>query len=282
MTKPDTKNETKRLKKWLESTSFLDTALTKLARDLDRQLDAVITTKLVQLSSWYGNTGNLQLLEGNKLGWDDIRKSLDCEMLSISIKAACQDAGKYGWVATETVAVPLSLAIASHFNPFANWLGDRIIASLESKADKYKLGPPSGPYYFAFIQFYALWRKKSFNIKDYSDEPLGVYQEILDGWTDEKRYVKACLKACDYHVKRMHDDQGYSEFLGAPQDLLPVEMLMIRRIRDDLGLPNPEIEHPLMQTPLAHRPKELPEVKDELLEKVTARAKAELEHFPVF
>jgi hypothetical protein len=33
---------------------------------------------------------------------------------------------------------------------------------------------------------------------------------------------------------------------------------------------------------LAHPPKQLPEVIDELLEKVTVKARAYLEHFPVF
>jgi hypothetical protein len=279
MIEVDLKKETRRLKKWIEQKEYFDSTVQRVEQYLK---DTLRTAGLLGLSSWYGHLGNLSVLEGNAIGWEYLKRSFDYDAIGIRILAAKQDMGKFRHFISEEIAIWLSFAVAFRLDSFAIWLGDRIIESIESKADKVKLGPPDSPYYFAFVQFYSLWQKKSFNIKDHSNESLGIYQELLDGWQDEKHYLKACSKACDYHVKRMHDDGGYSEFLGAPQDLLPVEMLMIRRIREDHGLPNPEIDHPLMQTPLGKAPKRLPEVKDELLERVIAKARKELDHFPDF
>src|SRR5262249_40100472 len=146
--------------------------------------------------------------------------------------AALQDAGKYFVVGAGDIAIWLAFALAFRIDPFAIWLGDRIIADLESKRGKYDFSPES-PFYVAFIQFYAGWRKKKFAVKDHCDKPMGPYQEILDAWNNETRYAKVCIRACDYHLDQMHEVDGYSEFEWAPQDLLPVEILMIRRIRED-------------------------------------------------
>src|SRR5262249_47948962 len=143
-----------------------------------------------------------------------------------------QDIGTYSTVPTSDVATCLAFAIAFRLDRFASWLGDRIINSFESKAEKFEMGPPSACFYFAFLEFVSLWGGKNFKVKDYGDDPLGVYDDILGNWNNEKGYLKACLEACDYHVNQMNNEEGYSEFLAAPEDLLPIEMLMIRRIRE--------------------------------------------------
>ena len=64
--------------------------------------------------------------------------------------------------------------------------------------------------------------------------------------------------------------------LGTMYNLFPLEILAIQRIRREQGLPTPEIDHPLMQTPLAHPPEVMPHVEDELLNQVIAKVRKEL------
>jgi hypothetical protein len=276
----DLKREKKKLKKWLEATWFLESAVKDLEQAFAEQLRRSVTVDLDALSAWFGNLGNHRILQSESIGWADIRRSIDFCAMGIRIKSVFHDRATRGTIQAGDFAISLSSALAFRQDRYATWLGDRILDSLKANEGKYEFGPPAD-YNRAFLQFYALFRRREFDVKDHTSESLGVYQAVLDGWHNEKAYVKACLEACDYHVERMHEEEGFSEFLGAPENLLPVEILMIRRIREDQGLPNPEIDHPLMQTPLAHPPKQLPEAKDDLLEKVTAKA-ADLEHFPVF
>jgi hypothetical protein len=281
MTKFDPKKEKKRLKKWLEAKWFFESTVKRLEEELAYELSPGLTVGIDKLSSWFGNLGNYEVLQSDSAGWRNIRRSIEYGSLGIRINSVFQDLATRGTRQAGDSAISLSSALAFRQDRYATWLGDRILDSLKANERKYEFGPPAD-YNRAFLQFYALFRRRKFDVKDYTSESLGVYQAVLDGWQNEKAYLKACLQACDYHVERMHEEEGFSEFLGAPENLLPVEILMIRRIRDDLGLPNPEIDHPLMQTPLGHPPKQLPEIKDNLLDKVTAKAKADLEHFPVF
>jgi hypothetical protein len=275
-------NEAIRLRKWLEKRKSI---VERQRRDIDQRLakkmDAGITAYSNGIGTWFANLGNEKVLSGNPAGWDDLRTCFDYYACGIRIITSFQDAGKYGWIAVMDVDTWLAFAIAFRIDSFANWLGERLLNSLKAKDGKFDLGPPS-PFYRAFIPFYAVWKRIDFEINAITNDSLGIYQDVFDNWTHESGYLKAMQVACDYHVKQMHEEKGYSEFLGAPQDLLPVEILMIRRIREDHGLPNPEIDHPLMQTPLGKAPRTLPEVKDELLERVLAKAKKELPHFPTF
>lgn len=60
--------------------------------------------------------------------------------------------------------------------------------------------------------------------------------------------------ACDYHLAQSVDAQEHRQFVWAPYDLFPVDILAIARVREKQGLPMPEVDHPLMQTPLAKPP----------------------------
>lgn len=72
------------------------------------------------------------------------------------------------------------------------------------------------------------------------------------------------------------DDLGHvGAFSWTPYNIFPVEIHAIRRVREDQGLPMPTIDHPLMQTMLAHPPARMPEVHDEVLDQIIRRAREE-------
>lgn len=73
---------------------------------------------------------------------------------------------------------------------------------------------------------------------------------------DPDKLLPALLAACDAHVERIglterEADSGNFEFYTPLLAVHPTEILAVLRLRDLLGLTNPQIDHPLMQTPYA-------------------------------
>src|SRR6185437_2033292 len=85
---------------------------------------------------------------------------------------------------------------------------------------------------------------------------LGPYAAVLENWDDAVQLEPALFNICDYHCQNMEDDGGDwdPEFDLSPFDLIPVEVLAILNVRKKMGHTNPQISHPLMQTPLASMP----------------------------
>jgi len=85
---------------------------------------------------------------------------------------------------------------------------------------------------------------------------LGPYAAVLENWDDAVQLEPALFNVCDYHCQSMEDDDGDwdPEFDLSPFDLIPVEVLAILNVRKKMGHTNPQISHPLMQTPLASMP----------------------------
>lgn len=102
------------------------------------------------------------------------------------------------------------------------------------------------------------------------------YDALLDGWREPPEILLQMLvDACDLHT---HECFGRSDAEDKQQDFAddvimgwPIEIHMILRLRNELGLANPEIDHPLMQTGLGQMPEPLPFVSDELLDALTAK-----------
>lgn len=97
--------------------------------------------------------------------------------------------------------------------------------------------------------------------EEFAMRNLGVYSQVLDAWDDFPRLEKALGSICDYHCQQMDGDifKWYPEFERPPFKLVPIEILAIRRIREQLGLPMPEIQHPLLELPTANMPLPTPE-----------------------
>ncbi len=89
--------------------------------------------------------------------------------------------------------------------------------------------------------------------------------------------VKAIEAACHYHCARSFEDpNGYPEFAWEPYNVFPVDILAIRRVRDDLGLGTPDVHHPLLDSLLNKVPVKPPEIQDDILKIVRTRASQEL------
>ncbi|KEQ12223.1 hypothetical protein [Endozoicomonas numazuensis] len=128
-----------------------------------------------------------------------------------------------------------------------------------------------------YIKLFADWQgmETKFEPERY---PAPLYDELLRQWREpnSNQLNDLLLAVCDQHTHECFErsnsitkqkDFGHDSFFG-----WPVEVLMVFRLREDIGLENPELDHPLMQTGLAPYLVEVPVVTDELLDRVTEKA----------
>ena len=128
-----------------------------------------------------------------------------------------------------------------------------------------------------FVKLFADWQgiKTEFEPEKY---PAPLFDQLLRCWRepDKDQLVDLLLAICDQHTHECftrsdcitkHKDFALDPFFG-----WPIEIHMLFRLREDIGLENPELDHPLMQTGLAPYLPEVPVVTDELLDRVTEKA----------
>lgn len=97
---------------------------------------------------------------------------------------------------------------------------------------------------------------------EFATRDLGVYSQVIEAWDDPTKLGNALVNLCDYHCQQMDGDifKWYPEFQYPPFKLVPVEILAIRKLREQLGLATPEVKHPLLELPTASMP--LPDLED--------------------
>ncbi len=110
--------------------------------------------------------------------------------------------------------------------------------------------------------------------------PSQPYEVLLACWRDPNpvHLIEPLLAACDWHTheaiySRSDDSHKDVDFGLDPYMGWPIEIHMVYRLRESLGLTNPAtLDHPLMKTALGPYLPAQAMPHDELLERITARA----------
>lgn len=88
------------------------------------------------------------------------------------------------------------------------------------------------------------------------DEP--IYESLLEKWRtpDPEALIPWLLAACDRHTHQAAPEtrNTFCDFSDPPLARTPIEILMLLRLREFIGLENPVIEHPLMEMPFDRLP----------------------------
>ncbi|AMP16358.1 hypothetical protein CPter291_4127 [Collimonas pratensis] len=95
-----------------------------------------------------------------------------------------------------------------------------------------------------------------------------IYESILEKWREpDSEILKPwLLAACDRHTHESKDDTEtvFYDFSAFPRT--PIEILFLLRLRELIGLQNPVLEHPLMESPFDKLPIiQTPYMPDELV-----------------
>lgn len=122
-------------------------------------------------------------------------------------------------------------------------------------------------------------------LADYLGEPqlpvqgrsLGypTYMQLAESWRapDPQAVASLCLAVCDLHTHQAYKqpDGEPGEFTSLQWIYTPIEILLLFKLRQSIGLENPVLDHPLMNTPLGVLPEETAFEPDELVKAVRAR-----------
>lgn len=105
-----------------------------------------------------------------------------------------------------------------------------------------------------------------------------IFQALFDLWRepDPAALVQVGLAACDFHTQRCRTNKGgrhpqWYEFDNRQWTRTPIELLLAFRLRQRLGLANPTLDHPLMNSLLGVLPPERRFEPDDLIRRVRAR-----------
>jgi hypothetical protein len=137
---------------------------------------------------------------------------------------------------------------------------------------------------FAFHLIYALM-DQPFNGDQDNEEPLGVFAPLvaLIREPDANQLIEPILHVLDWHTHETdvkHRGQ-YAEFSFGKFAAWPIEILALFRVRECLGLSNPELDHPLMALPLSKLQPIVPLYRDEWTQGALAGAAKLLPQRPI-
>jgi hypothetical protein len=139
---------------------------------------------------------------------------------------------------------------------------------------------------YRYRVFYPIFHFILRILADYLEEPqitlIGepltepIFNALFDLWRepDAGALVDVCLAACDFHTQRcaVEKDGDWHEFTSWLWSRTPIEILLLFKLRQLIGLPNPQLDHPLMNTPLGKLPeKEVTCEPDDLIRRVRER-----------
>jgi hypothetical protein len=88
-----------------------------------------------------------------------------------------------------------------------------------------------------------------------------IFNALLEYWRtkDTDDLTPLCLAACDFHTIRCGPTprNKFYEFGGEEFTRLPIEILLLFKLRQLCGLTNPKLDHPLINLPLGELPAEI-------------------------
>ncbi len=215
---------------------------------------------LVNYTSWGGRSGAeglVDLWDRSPGGWTKIRRALEYYYWDVPFQLrfkkprdhffGCGDFGN-----------KLALAIALQEWQTADYFCKQMLRVAN-------FGVAGRPLSRFLLKLYSLRNPAIFDGVSEPDKSFGVYGTVLAAWNDPAKLGGALDVACDYHMMRTGDDH---EFSWPPFGTFAAEIFAILRIRQELGLETPRIDHQLLDAPWRQLPDRVPLETDALLERL--------------
>ena len=236
---------------------------------------ARVVRGLRALGSYYGGWATVSILEGDSVGWKLVHRSWRLSCCGNLIRIGLCQEGRYARIDVYDVVAEMLEAVVLRKDSFARWA----YSFLNSNIGKEYV---DGVSYGGFLRFTMMLLAKW-----YGEEPapvlnqlppLGIFAQVFEGWDDRERLKAALENICEYHVdqdRRCPDMEYRFQINWAP------ELLAVARIRKELGLDSPAIEHPFFDTPLSQVPEHVSEdgcdfVEEDLLQESLAYVKRDV------
>ncbi|MHC5225380.1 hypothetical protein [Ignatzschineria sp. LJL83] len=110
----------------------------------------------------------------------------------------------------------------------------------------------------AMTIFNDLWHLSAPDLERFALLQDPAWMKYANHWREEdvEKFSEILNEVCDLHIERIgmtqrEFDSGNYEFTSPFEAVYPVEILAVLRLREQFGLQNPELTHPLLLTPYA-------------------------------
>lgn len=235
-------------RQWLESNGAY--IFQRDSEDLRRDIDLgtteafrVMPGSLSGLGTYFGIRGTIEVIDGSLHGWRHISTAIDCRAWSwvIWADAFFRTPGNCLSLTTQLNIATSLICVSQKWEIRVAKILERVINDPDAIDHKYWRSRTFEPFVLACRAMVAGNSADSSLLK----EP---YRAIIEHWNDAFLLSDALKTVCDYHCANM-DDRGGDwdpEFDQPPFDLLPCEVMLVRRMRKKLELPIPEISHDLI------------------------------------
>jgi len=251
MTTKDIDKTIKRRRSWLKKngSSVLEQETEFLLEDIHAERPRFNGISLSGFMHYFGALGTIALVDGQKSGWQSVSTAIDFCAWDLKLRSDVyfqsqltrNISGDNGPSLTNYVSrVACLVCVSEKWEQYAENILRHVVDDVSAVNQEFWDGRSFEPFVFQCCR-----------IRDgeVPDVNFGApYAAILTNWEDEVALGAALDFACEYHCTRMYDTgRGwYPEFENPPFDMLPCEVMLVRRVRKHLGLPMPEVSHPLV------------------------------------
>ncbi len=211
-----------------------------------------------------GAEGLHELWNGNRDGWKKIRRALEHFLWRAPVVIRFRPGNEYFGLGD--FGNKLALAITLQEWEMAEYFCRQML-----RVKKFYL--ERSPLSRFLLKLYGYRNPAIYDGADKPAQTFGVYGLVFAAWDDPAKLAGALDVACDYHMMRIGDDH---EFSCEPFYAFAAEILAICRIRQELGLETPQIEHQLLDAPWRELPDRVPLERDPFLEKLVQVIKEEV------
>lgn len=235
-------------REWLEKSGarILDRDSEYLQGDIEEgTLEAFqqIPGSLDALGTYYGILGTVELIDGQEGGWKHISTAIDFRGWGLKLRAESffRKIGSAVNLTNHVGCAACLVCVSEKWGEMAESVLREIDRDQESVDQAYWKSRRFEP----FVSECCLIRDGKEPSNGNLEPP---YLTIIQNWNDDGALVHALEQVCEYHCANMDDVGGDwdPEFKHSPFDLLPCEVMLVRRIRKELGLSIPEVTHELM------------------------------------
>jgi hypothetical protein len=246
-------------RKWLKDNSerIYQRELKYLEQDLALgSLQALqnVADSLARLATIFGIKGVVGILDGKAQGRESVGLSLSyhywCLKLRVESFFETSHRQPNPTNYTSRMASILCYAIASETTAWEQYASKRLLA-ISTDAEALDEGCWSRRSFEPFTLALEDFKQKKIWPTEAKSNDLGAYAGLVRNWNGD-RFGDSLVAVCDYHCRNMEDvgDESIAEFKYPPFDIMPIEILAIMKVRATVGLEIPEINHPLLNTPL--------------------------------
>ena len=247
---------------------------------------ALIGNALDKLALWHGKSGAHRVLSGDPSGWSHMHLAVDLEGWYLRIERytfmrqlADGRANPTPMLLGELYRC-LAQAIALRNDKIADWCRQAIVSEMR-ESNGFLSDWRFSPFHPFMAWLYWTWYMGGLPMNEARLRDLRVYRAIVKGWTDDSAFRKALVRACDYHCARSDPDVDENgEFWQRTLNVFPAEILAIMRVRREILGSDVTISHPLMDSPVASVPDDIPRLTEPLLRRVAERVRRREQSLP--